>query len=146
MTTSLFNISTYSRYTLDDDKSDISVLVREYKERIKLQLARNEENLKNNFISFAEKKLSVAEVTWLQDNEERFFVGTPNERILQLDYLSALGYIFCMLYSPDGEHIIVGFSSGLIQVGKNSGSLIFFYPLKAVCPGILLSQKLRTAF
>lgn len=113
---SSYNLSTYSRFNLSESESDIKVFVKEYKERVKRQLAREEENEKTPFVSFSERRLSVTDVAWLKDNEDRFFKGTKNEAVLKLDYLSVCGFIFCMTYSPNGEFILVGHSSGLIQV------------------------------
>ncbi|XP_059050078.1 uncharacterized protein LOC131845078 [Achroia grisella] len=95
---------------------DIHTFINEYKERVKKQLLREEESAKTQFVSFADKSLSITDIEWLQDNQERFFKDTANEDLLKLDYLSELGFICCMIYSPDGTFIIVGHSTGLIQM------------------------------
>ncbi|KOB65167.1 Uncharacterized protein OBRU01_24498, partial [Operophtera brumata] len=115
MTTSCYNISQYSRFNLSENESDIHVFVKEYKERIKQQLGREECNTRSTFVSFAEKRLSATDVAWLQDNEERFFRDTANETLTSQCYRSEYGFISSMIYSADGEFIIVGHASGLIQ-------------------------------
>lgn len=120
MTTSFYNISSYNRFNLCESESDIHVFVKEYRERIKKQLTREEEGVRSQFVSFAEKRLSVTDVAWFQDNDERFFKDTANETLIKEDYLSQCGFICCMIFSDDGESVIVGHSSGLIQVCNNS--------------------------
>lgn len=115
MASSLFNISTFSRFNLSENESDIQVFVKEYSYRINRQLAREHEGSRSGFISFAEKSLST-DFTWLQDNQERYFKDTSNEHLLSLNYLSQTGFICSMIYSPDGRFLIVGHSTGLIQV------------------------------
>ncbi|XP_021209169.1 uncharacterized protein LOC101744306 isoform X2 [Bombyx mori] len=120
MASSLYNISTYSRLNLSESESDIPVFVDEYRKRIKRQLAREEEPPKSSFISFVQKGLSITDLTWLQDNRDRFFKGTENKTLVKLDYLSECGYIFCMEFSPEGDFVIIGHSSGLIQMRHGS--------------------------
>lgn len=127
MASNLFNISTYSRFNLSESESDIQVFVKEYGYRIKKQLIREDEKGLSGFVSFAERSLSLTELTWLRDNEERFFKDTPNENLLRLDYLSETGFITSMIYSPDGEFLIVGHSSGLIQVRTFKTIILCFY-------------------
>ncbi|CAH2264523.1 jg21273 [Pararge aegeria aegeria] len=115
MASSLLNTSTYSRFNLSQSESDIQVFVKEYGYRIKKEFAREDEGGRSAFVSFAEKKLSLADVTWLQDNQERFFKDTPNENLLSLNYLSQTGYICAMVYSHEGKYLVVGHSTGLIQ-------------------------------
>ncbi|XP_045784968.1 uncharacterized protein LOC123880700 isoform X5 [Maniola jurtina] len=124
MAASLFNFSTYSRFNLSETESDIQVFVREYGYRIKKQLAREEEGGRSNFVSFAEKRLSITDLTWLHDNQERFFKDTPNENLLSLNYLSQIGFICSMIYSTDGKFLIVGHSTGLIQMRHGSTGVV----------------------
>ncbi|XP_032513804.2 uncharacterized protein LOC116767544 isoform X1 [Danaus plexippus] len=124
MASNLFNISTYSRFNLSESESDIQVFVKEYGYRIKKQLIREDEKGLSGFVSFAERSLSLTELTWLRDNEERFFKDTPNENLLRLDYLSETGFITSMIYSPDGEFLIVGHSSGLIQMRHGTTGVV----------------------
>ncbi|CAH1646208.1 unnamed protein product [Spodoptera littoralis] len=112
---SSFHVTTYSRYNISESTSDIQVFVNEFKQRIECDLRRTEENAKENFISFAEKRLSISDITWLQDNYDRFFKDTDNKTLIEDHYLSECGFICSMVYSPDGETIIVGHSTGLIQ-------------------------------
>lgn len=115
MTTSFHNYVPYSRFNLSESASDILVLVQDYRERIVTQII--EQTSKSPFLSFAEKKLSLLDVAWLQDNTKRFFDYTANTNLVKQDYLSEFGFITCMAYSKNGEQIIVGHSSGLVQVG-----------------------------
>lgn len=116
MASSLFNISTYSRFNLSESQSDIQVFLKEFGYRIKKPLAREEENGTSGFISFAEKSSSFDNLRWIQDNNTRFLYDTPNEKVSSLSYLSETGYITSMIYTLDGEFLVVGHSTGLIQV------------------------------
>ncbi|XP_039747094.1 uncharacterized protein LOC120624544 isoform X1 [Pararge aegeria] len=124
MASSLLNTSTYSRFNLSQSESDIQVFVKEYGYRIKKEFAREDEGGRSAFVSFAEKKLSLADVTWLQDNQERFFKDTPNENLLSLNYLSQTGYICAMVYSHEGKYLVVGHSTGLIQMRHGSTGVV----------------------
>ncbi|CAH2086701.1 unnamed protein product [Euphydryas editha] len=124
MASSLFKISTYSRFNLSDSESDIQVFVKEYGYRIKKQFTREDEHGSSGFVSFAEKKLSLTDVTWIQENHDRFFKDTPNENRVNLSYLSESGFVSSMIYSPDGECLIVGHSTGLIQMRHGSTGVV----------------------
>ncbi|XP_023941960.2 uncharacterized protein LOC112048593 [Bicyclus anynana] len=124
MASSLLNNSTYSRFNLSQSESDIQVFVKEYADRIEEQLTREDEGSKSAFLSFAEKRLSLTDVAWLQDNQERFIKDTHNENLISLNYLSQTGFICSMIYSPDGEHLVVGHSTGLIQMRHGSTGVV----------------------
>ncbi|XP_049867205.1 uncharacterized protein LOC126367632 [Pectinophora gossypiella] len=117
MTTVYSNISTFSRFNLDETESDIQVFIKEYRERVNAQLNREMEKIPTPFLSFHETKLQVPpKDTWLKDNQDRFFKDTPNEFLIKESYLSEMGYLTSMIYSPGGEYLIVGHSTGLIQM------------------------------
>lgn len=117
MASSVFNISSYSRFNLSESESDINVFIKEFGYRITKQLAREERNVQSAFPSFAENYPSEHDdVSWQEENEEKYIKNTPNENLAHLFYLSENGFICSMIYSPDGEFLIVGHSSGLIQV------------------------------
>ncbi|XP_072944036.1 uncharacterized protein [Epargyreus clarus] len=119
MASSLFNISTYSRFNLSESESDIQVFVKEYGYRIKKQL--EDETEKTPFISFAEKTFTSDNgYSWLHENQSRFLNNTPNESLLNLSYLSECGFICSMIYTPGGNYLIVGHSSGMIQMRHGS--------------------------
>lgn len=111
-----FSVFSYSKFNLSLSESDIHIFVKEYKDRIKKQLLREEENDRTPFPSFADKRPSVANVGWMDDNQKRFFNYTPNDTLVKQHYLSEMGFINCMVYSPGGQYIVVGHSTGLIQV------------------------------
>lgn len=53
---------------------------------------------------------------WVKQNNVKFLKGTPNKILYNRWFLSEYGAITALVYSPNGCHIIVGHSSGLIQV------------------------------
>lgn len=57
--------------------------------------------------------------SWVSENQERFFKGTPNEFAYYRWYLSELGAVMAMEFAPNGAYIVVGHASGAIQVGAN---------------------------
>nr|XP_026494847.1 uncharacterized protein LOC113399819 [Vanessa tameamea] len=124
MASSLYNISTYSRFNLSESESDIQVFVREYGYRINKQRLREEEHGISGFTSFVEKKSKLVEDTWVQENYERFFKDTPNKNLATLSYLSESGFITSLLYSPKGEFLIAGHSTGLIQMRHGSTGVV----------------------
>lgn len=110
-------VSSYSKFNLLQSVSDVQVFMQYYKKRINAQLQRDLTIVKTEFVSFAEKKVSIEEMAFIQDNTERFIKDTPNEDNLVTDYYqNEFGHIYSMVYSPDGHTILLGFSSGLIQV------------------------------
>lgn len=113
---SSYKVTTYSRYNISESTSDIQVFVNEFRERIENDLRRNEDHAKIPFSSFAQKRLSISDIAWLQDNTERFFKDTENKTLVEDHYLSECGFICSMVYAPDGETIIVGHSTGMVQV------------------------------
>lgn len=103
-------------YNLSRSTSTLQDLVHEYKQRIEEQIAYTDfESQKPTFLSFAENKLNI-DTYWVKDNEDRFLKDTPNEIYKKREYLSQLGFILCVEYSPDGQYLVVGHSTGLIQV------------------------------
>lgn len=53
---------------------------------------------------------------WMKENSDRFLKGTRNEILFNRWYCSELGAITALTYSPNGDHIIVGHASGMVQV------------------------------
>lgn len=105
-------------FNLRRKPSLIKELVEEYRKRLseheKYRYSVDQHQVQ--FKSFAEHRLSIQDFDWTIDNYRRFIEQTPNEIGDTPNFLSQLGYIMCMTYSPDGSHLIVGHSSGLIQV------------------------------
>lgn len=54
--------------------------------------------------------------SWLSKNEEQFFKGTRNKILYNRWYFSELGEVMAMEFAPNGAYIVVGHSSGAIQV------------------------------
>lgn len=101
---------------LDESKSDeISQFVEDYRQRI-MRFVAIEGTERPRFLSFAKRGLSISDKKWLRDNESRFYKDTANEDLVKHYYLSEQGAITCMVFSTDGNEILVGHSSGLIQV------------------------------
>lgn len=113
-----YNLSTYSRFNLSESLSDIHVFVRDFRDRINRSLERLEECELTPFVSFGIRKLSHVDLDWLHENYERFFKDTHNDTLVETHYLSECGFITAMIYTPEGDGIIVGHSTGLIQVLK----------------------------
>ncbi|VVC95699.1 unnamed protein product [Leptidea sinapis] len=124
MASSLFNISTYSRFNLSESESDITVFVKEYGYRIKRQLEREQEDEGIPFPSFAERRLKAQDQSWINENYDIFFKDTPNDYLTKISYLSECGFITSMIYSPDGIFLIAGFSTGLIQMRHGSTGVV----------------------
>ncbi|KAG6440399.1 uncharacterized protein LOC115455923 isoform X2 [Manduca sexta] len=57
---------------------------------------------------------------WLQNNHNIFLKGTPNKTLYNRWYFSESGFITALEYSPNGAHVIVGHSSGMIQMRHGS--------------------------
>lgn len=53
---------------------------------------------------------------WIKENNIHFFKDTPNKISYNRWFLSEYGYISALAFSPNGNYLIVGHSSGLIQV------------------------------
>lgn len=110
---------------VSETESDITTFVKEFKRRIENQVELDNE--RDSFILFDEiRNIPREEESWLHDNNYRFFRDTPNERLVADHYLSELGYICCMTYSPDGDYVITGYSTGLIQVYVSFLTMCFY--------------------
>ncbi|CAB3222856.1 unnamed protein product [Arctia plantaginis] len=53
---------------------------------------------------------------WVIDNQEKFLKNSPNEIMYHRWFFSESGAITAIQYSPHGNYVIVGHSSGLIEV------------------------------
>lgn len=62
------------------------------------------------------KSKKADQFSWVQENYDKFMKGTRNEVVYYRWFFSEMGAITALEYSPNGAHIIVGHSSGLIQV------------------------------
>lgn len=115
-----------------ETESDITIFVKQFKKRIQNQLDLDNEG--NPFLLFDEiKNIQRDDEWWLNDNQHRFIKDTPNERLVAESYLSELGYICSMTYSPDGNYIITGHSTGLIQVPLFVLLCLFYYFSSRCC-------------
>ncbi|XP_047510431.1 uncharacterized protein LOC125053229 isoform X1 [Pieris napi] len=124
MASSLFNISRYSRFNLSESESDIEVFVKEYGYRIKRQLANELEGCRSQFPSFVERKVKSEELPWVEENFDRFFKDSPNEWLRNINYLSEFGFITSMIYTQDGDFLLVGHSTGLVQMRHGSTGVV----------------------
>lgn len=131
MASSFFSISKYSRFNLSESESDIEVFVKEYGYRIKRQLANELDGCRSQFPSFVERKIKAEELPWIEDNFDRFFKESPNKCLETINYLSEYGFITSMIYSPDGDFLIVGHSTGVIQVNKTLLFRLFLFTAKS---------------
>lgn len=113
-----YNLSTYSRFNLSESLSDIQVFVRDFRDRINRSLERLERYERTPFVSYGVRNLSRTDLDWVHENHERFFKDTQNDTLAETHYLSECGFITAMIYTPEGDAIIVGHSTGLIQVSK----------------------------
>lgn len=88
----------------------------EYIKNIKYHY-KNEENPVIWYPLFHKTRLKEKKVyAWIQDNFAKFLKGTANNITYNRWYFTENGYITTLQYSPSGSHVIVGHSSGLIQV------------------------------
>lgn len=80
----------------------------------------NENNPKLWYPMFYSGKLGKRnEFTWTRKNYDKFIKGTQNKVSYNRWYFSEMGYITALEFAPNGAHIIVAHSSGLIQVNEN---------------------------
>ncbi|XP_011559065.3 uncharacterized protein LOC105389620 isoform X1 [Plutella xylostella] len=110
-----------SHHELNKEESMIQLLVKDYESRIMKELEHelNPRSKAPFAVYFTDNnKRTVIQGTppWITENAERFLIGTPNAFLVKMEYLSELGFITCLQYSADGDHILVGHSSGLIQM------------------------------
>lgn len=107
-----FNITKPNKSELD-----MQILTKSYKNRIMRELKCQQKDYRNlTRASFGIPGTHILKKTWKQENYEKYIANTPNKYLVQRSYLSQMGYVNCMIYTPDGEFIIAGYSSGMIQV------------------------------
>lgn len=114
-----------------ETESDITLFTKQFKTRVQTQVDLDIET--HPFILFDEVRNIPRDERWLHDNRHRFFKDTPNEKLVAENYLSELGYICCMTYSPDGLYIITGHSTGLIQVPLSFLQCVFYHSSSSSC-------------
>ncbi|XP_072944037.1 uncharacterized protein [Epargyreus clarus] len=81
---------------------------------------KNEETRKPWYPMFYQGTLEERNKDWVKENHKRFLKGTKNEIAYNRWYCSELGAITALTYAPNGSHIIVGHSSGMIQMRHGS--------------------------
>lgn len=116
---------------IPESDSDITLFTKQFKTRVQTQIDLDNET--RPFILFDEVRNIPGDESWLHDNRHRFFKDTPNESLIEEYYLSELGYIYCMTYSPDGHYIITGHSTGMIQVPLSVLKCIFYHSSSSSC-------------
>lgn len=110
---------------ISETESDITMFVKEFRKRIQNQLDLDNEG--DPFLLLDEmKNVQSDDDSWLHDNQLRFFKDTPHEKLVAESYLSELGYMCSITYSPDGDYIVTGHSTGLIQVPLSNCFNLFF--------------------
>ncbi|XP_072944038.1 uncharacterized protein [Epargyreus clarus] len=80
---------------------------------------KNEETRKPWYPMFYQGTLEERNKDWVKENHKRFLKGTKNEIAYNRWYCSELGAITALTYAPNGSHIIVGHSSGMIQLNTS---------------------------
>lgn len=65
---------------------------------------------------FSKRNNKVNDFDWVLANEKLFLKNTPNKVLFNRWMMSESGFITALVYSRDGLHIIVGHSTGLVQV------------------------------
>ncbi|CAK1582122.1 unnamed protein product [Parnassius mnemosyne] len=100
---------------------NIDFFIKEYRHRILNDVASDEKSSGcYTNICFSTKLPQIYNEKWVQENKNMYLANTPNEYLVEQYYLSQAGFICCMIYTPDGEFIIVGHSSGMIQMRHGS--------------------------
>lgn len=76
---------------------------------------------------YSDKLVKRDKFIWVQENYDKFLKGTPNEVLYNRWYFSEMGFITAVEFAPNGSHIIVAHSSGLIQVNERLRARICFF-------------------
>ncbi|KPJ07872.1 hypothetical protein RR48_12714 [Papilio machaon] len=106
---------------LMSDLDTMRKLIGNYRNRILREFVTDDKEFKSTLaISYGMKRPPAPKKTWIQENHDRFIANTPNEYLIQQSFLTQMGFVTSLIYSPDGENIIVGHSSGLIQMRNGS--------------------------
>lgn len=76
----------------------------------------NNENQPNIWYPMFSNTTFKQDYDWVIANEEKFLKNSPNEIMYHRWFFSESGAITALQYSPHGNYVIVGHSSGLIEV------------------------------
>lgn len=97
---------------------DIHETIKKYSEQIHGYYNNDADSSHNWYPMFYQQPPTVPDNKnkWIEDNYNTFIKGTKNTTLYNRWYLSENGYVTALEYSPNGKHIIVGHSTGLIQV------------------------------
>ncbi|XP_013145922.1 PREDICTED: uncharacterized protein LOC106109070 isoform X2 [Papilio polytes] len=96
-------------------------LIGNYRNRVLREFVIEEKESKRTLsVSYGMKRPPAPKKLWIQENYDRFIADTPNEYLVEQSFLTQIGFVCSLIYTPDGENIIVGHSSGLIQMRHGS--------------------------
>lgn len=62
------------------------------------------------------KRIKGNDFEWVAVNEKLFLKNTPNKMLFNRWIMAESGFITALVYSADGQHLIIGHSTGLVQV------------------------------
>lgn len=94
--------------------SELKILMNIFKEEYPID---EKIEQKPNIMFGVTKEIRFVGTTWINENHKRFFAKTLNGCLLRRKYFQDIGFITCMIYTPDGENVIVGHITGAILVG-----------------------------
>ncbi|KAJ2952611.1 hypothetical protein O0L34_g6935 [Tuta absoluta] len=114
---------------LDDEDDETNEILNQYKRKLNAYYS-NEKDQKqqlwypmfsHTFHQFKEKK----NLSWVKKNQQQFLDNSPNQILKNRWFSEECGSITSLVFSNDGERIIVGHANGLIQMrhGHNGNVL-----------------------
>lgn len=65
---------------------------------------------------FSKRNFREKDVDWVSVNEKLFLKNTPNKMLFNRWIMAESGFITALAYSADGQDLVIGHSTGLIQV------------------------------
>lgn len=65
---------------------------------------------------FSKRNNKGNDVDWVAVNEKLFLKNTPNKMLYNRWIMAESGFVTALAYSADGQHLVIGHSTGLVQV------------------------------
>lgn len=65
---------------------------------------------------FSKRNYKGNDVDWVAVNEKLFLKNTPNKVLFNRWIMAESGFITALAYSADGQDLVIGHSTGLVQV------------------------------